>query len=165
MAAVPSRRSSGGSAHARRELAPSGPPAAGRPDLSVVPGVRAGRPSSPPAMRKYRSKFAASFRSNPARVTAGLLVVFAVVFGLVLLNIYVAQTSFHLSDLQRRAADLQTEQRRLRYEVAKAESPEKIVEMGVSLGLVPPATQEFLEGPSILVADEAPIAGEEPSSR
>jgi cell division protein FtsL len=96
------------------------------------------------------------FRSNPVRVTAGLLVVSAVVFGLVLLNIHVAQTSFQLSDLERRATELQTEQRRLRYEVAKAESPERIVEMGNALGLVAPASQEYLEGPSILVAGRAP---------
>jgi cell division protein FtsL len=88
-------------------------------------------------------------------VTAGLLIVSAVVFGLVLLNIYVAQASFELADLERRATELQTEQRRLRYEVAKAESPERIVEMGTALGLVAPTSQEYLEGPSILVAGES----------
>jgi len=95
------------------------------------------------------------FRSNPVKVTIGLLVVSGVVFGLVLLNIHVAQNSFHLSDLQRQAAQLQNEQRRLRYEVAKAESPEKIVEMGATLGLVAPASQEYIHAP-VLVAEGRP---------
>ena len=86
----------------------------------------------------------------------------AVVFGLVLLNISVAQTSFYLSDLQREAAELQSEQRRLRYELAKAEAPGKIVEMASSLGLVPPASQEYLEGRSILVGDRQPAGGGDP---
>jgi hypothetical protein len=121
--------------------------------LTVVPRVRKSG-----ARRSHRtgSRFAEMFRSNPVRVTAGLLIVSAVVFGLVLLNIYVAQASFQLSDLERKAAELQTEQRRLRYEVAKAESPERSAEMGTALGLVAPASQEYLEGPSLLVAEEAP---------
>lgn len=169
MAALPSPRDSGGTPHARREHAfpPTGPRTAvpGRPGLSVVPGaVPAPRPRpSGSAAAGYRSRFKASFKSNPARVTAALLVVFAVVFGLVLLNIYVAQNSFHLSDLQRRAAALQTEQRRLRYEVARAESPENVVEMGASLGLVAPGNQKFLEGPSVLVSERTPIEGKESS--
>jgi cell division protein FtsL len=123
--------------------------------LTVVPRVR--KPAGKRTRSHHkRSRFAVMFRSNPVRVTAGLLIVSAVVFGLVLLNIYVAQASFELSDLERRAAELQTEQRRLRYEVAKAESPERIVEMGTALGLVAPTSQEYLEGPSILVAGEAP---------
>lgn len=84
----------------------------------------------------------------------------AVVFGLVLLNIHVAQTSFRLADLQKQAVELQAEQRRLRYEVAKAESPEKIVEMSAALGLVPPAAQQYLEGPSTLVAGHIPSAAD-----
>lgn len=79
----------------------------------------------------------------------------AVVFGLVLLNIHVAQTSFRLSDLQQRAAELQAEQRRLRYEVARAESPEKVVEMSASLGLVAPPSQQYIEGPPAPVGEEA----------
>ena len=123
--------------------------------LTVVPRVR--KPAGSRARSRRRgSRFAEMFRSNPVRVTAGLLIVSAVVFGLVLLNIYVAQASFQLSDLERKAAELQTEQRRLRYEVARAESPERIVEMGNALGLVAPVSQEYLEEPSILVADEAP---------
>lgn len=136
MSAVPQRPGSS-------PVVPSKP----APGLTVLPRVRKGRS----AKRARRvSKLGAMFRSNPVRVTIGLLVVAGVVFGLVLLNIHVAQTSFHLSDLQRQAAELQTEQRRLRYEVAKAESPEKIVEMGATLGLVAPAEQEYIDGPVLM---------------
>lgn len=122
--------------------------------LTVVPRVRKSA-GGPARSRRSGSRFAEMFRSNPVRVTAGLLLVAAVVFGLVLLNIYVAQASFQLSDLERKAAELQTEQRRLRYEVARAESPERIVEMGNALGLVAPLSQVYLEESSILVT-EAP---------
>jgi cell division protein FtsL len=142
MSAVPQRPGSS-------PVGPSQPAPAG---LTVVPRVRRGR--SARQARKV-SKLGLMFRSNPVRVSIGLLVVAGVVFGLVLLNIHVAQTSFHLSDLQRQAAELQTEQRRLRYEVAKAESPEKIVEMGATLGLVAPAAQEYIDGP-VLVAGGRP---------
>jgi cell division protein FtsL len=148
MSAVPSSRQGAGAAEPSKLRKPGA-------GLTVVPRIRRGR------AREVRrsSKFAVMFRSNPVRVTVSLLVVSGVVFGLVLLNIYVAQTSFHLSDLQRRAAELQTEQRRLRYEVARAESPEKIVEMGAALGLVAPSSQEYLDGPSLLVAEET-VAGD-----
>lgn len=141
MSAVPQRPGS-------NPVAPSQPAPAG---LTVLPSVRRSRS----AKRARRVSKVGVIRSNPVRVTIGLLVVAGVVFGLVLLNIHVAQTSFHLSDLQRQAAELQTEQRRLRYEVAKAESPEKIVEMGATLGLVAPAAQEYIDGPA-LMADGRP---------
>ncbi|HVL50276.1 MAG TPA: hypothetical protein VM754_02085, partial [Actinomycetota bacterium] len=135
-----------------------------RPGLSEVPKPAAGGRRS--AARKPHSRrwfgLKELFCSSPMRCTGGLLLVSAVVFGLVLLNISVAQTSFYLSDLQREAAELQSEQRRLRYELAKAEAPGKIVEMASSLGLVPPASQEYLEGPSILVGDRQPAGGGDP---
>ena len=151
-------------------------PSKAAPGLTVVPRVRGRR-----AVRRSRkvSKLGAMFRSNPVKVSVGLVVVSGVVFGLVLLNIHVAQNSFHLSDLQRQAAELQAEQRRLRYEVAKAESPERIVEMGATLGLVAPASQEYIEGPSLMAggrptepdvaaqadSHDAPTAGSRPTER
>ncbi len=69
-----------------------------------------------------------------------------VVFGLVLLNIHVAQTSFRLADLQARALEQESAYRRLRFELASAESPEKVAKMARDLGLVPPERQEFIEG-------------------
>lgn len=134
-----------------RRPAPPPPPARTPAGLTVVPGSQGHRPGVQQPARRNQSKFGAKFRSNPVRVSCALLLVSAVVFGLVLLNIHVAQTSFHLSDLQRQADQLETQQRRLRLELARAESPEKIAEMGASLGLVAPAAQERLQGPSVLV--------------
>lgn len=130
----------------------------GRSRLSAVPRPphRGRRSAATNPLSKQWTGFKELFRSSPVRCTAGLLLVSAVVFGLVLLNISVAQTSFHLADLQRRAFELQTEQRRLRYEVARAEAPERIVEMSTSLGLAPPPSQEYLDGPSILVGSHDP---------
>lgn len=153
MSAVPRHRAEPSTAIPERRQ-----PAAPRPGLTVVPGSRHSR-TRPRKKARWSSKFAIMFRSNPARVSIGLLVVSGVVFGLVLLNIHVAQTSFHLSDLQRQAAELQTEQRRLRYEVARAESPERVVEMGTALGLVAPAGQVYLEGIEPTVDDVAAAGG------
>ena len=150
-----------------RMAGPSGAPAPARParsraparqvSLEVVSGGGPGRrPRSDRGSGPFRwNKVAGAFCSSPIRCTAALAAVSAVVFGLVLLNIHVAQTSFRLEDLQRHAVELQVEQRRLRYEVARAESPEKIVEMSTALGLVPPVAQQYLEGPPIPAA-EAP---------
>lgn len=155
MTAAPARHRQGSPAplpaprrHGRQVRGVPGP----RPRLKVVPGSP--DRSTTPGSSKRGSKLGALFRSHPVRCSAALMVVSAVVFGLVLLNIHVAQTSFRLTELQQRASELQTEQRRLRYEVARAESPEKVVEMSNSLGLVPPPSQQYLEGPSILVADQ-----------
>jgi hypothetical protein len=146
---------------------PAPPPANAPAGLTVVPGSRGrgGRAGSEQPASRKQSKFAAMFRSNPVRVSCALLLVSAVVFGLVLLNIHVAQTSFHLSDLQHEADRLETEQRRLRLEVARGESPEKIAEMGASLGLVAPAAQQHLQGPSLLAGSTQPGTEPENSSR
>lgn len=148
-----------------RRPAPSPPPARKPAGLTVVPGSRGRRRGVRQPASRSRSQLGAKFRSNPVRVSCALLLVSAVVFGLVLLNIHVAQTSFHLSDLQRQADRLETEQRRLRLEVARAESPEKIAEMGASLGLVAPAAQERLQGPSVLVGSVEDGTEGENSSR
>lgn len=136
---------------------PSGSPRKPAPaELAAVPNAASVSAGSGTLdfLRRQASKLRSLFYTSPVRCTGAMLLVSAVVFGLVLLNISVAQTSFQLADLQRRASELQGEQRRLRYEVAKAESPERIVEMSTSLGLVVPSSQEYLEGPSILVAGE-----------
>ncbi len=134
---------------------------AGRSGLTAVYHARPKhRSGAKNPVGKQWSRLTDLFRSSPMRCTGGMLLVSAVVFGLVLLNIHVAQTSFHLADLQRRASELQTEQRRLRYEVAKAEAPDNIVEMSSSLGLVPPQSQEYLQGPSLLVSDREPAGSE-----
>lgn len=132
---------------------PSGVPAPGsRAELAVVPQLQVPGPAQKSRPRgksaKKGSWLGSAFRSHPVRMTAALMVVSAVFFGLVLLNIQVAQVSFRLADLQRQSVELETEHRRLRFEVARSESPEKIVEMGRSLGLVAPGSEIYIEGPS-----------------
>jgi len=69
------------------------------------------------------------------------------IFGLVLLNIYVAQTSFQFDELQRQVAGQQDAYRQLRYELAVAESPGRLADAVAQLGLVAPDRQERLMGP------------------
>jgi hypothetical protein len=90
----------------------------------------------------------------------GLFVASGVVFGLVLVNIALAQSSFQLADLQKRSAEQQARSRQLRFEVAKAESPERIAQVGAELGLVAPERQQYLQGPAVLVSSHPePEAG------
>jgi cell division protein FtsL len=78
----------------------------------------------------------------------------AVIFGLVLVNIYLAQSSFRLADLQSRIAQEEASYRRFRLEVATRESPEKVAKMASDLGLTPPATQDYIPGPPVVIARE-----------
>lgn len=92
-------------------------------------------------------------------VLTALLVASAVVFGLVLVNIALAQSSFELGDLQKRVGEEQLRGRRLRYEVARAESPERVAAMAAQLGLVSPEREEHLQGPALLVSSESEPRG------
>jgi hypothetical protein len=79
----------------------------------------------------------------------------------VLVNIFLAQSSFRLSDLQGRVAEQEARYRQLRYEVAKAESPERIAHTAGALGLQAPGKQEYIFGPAVIAA--APQTGDEVS--
>ena len=85
-------------------------------------------------------------------VLGSLVTASVVVFGLVLVNITLAQSSFELGDLQKKVADQQERGRRLRYELARAESPERVAEMAAQLGLVSPESEHYLQGPTVLVS-------------
>lgn len=103
-----------------------------------------------PAHARRRSAPRSLPRSIPvkarrSRALPGVLMAGIVVFGLVLVNIYLAQTSFALSDVQSRVAEEQSRHRQLRSEVATAESPETISQMAVELGLVVPAEPQQLD--------------------
>lgn len=99
--------------------------------------VRPTRPAGPvPAARP---------RKSVSRVMTSLVLGCSVVFGLVLLNIYLAQTSFNLSDVQARVAEEQSRQRALRSEVAGLQSPERVARMAEELGLVVPAQSVQLD--------------------
>ena len=149
-----------------RPLAPpgrGGPSRSPRPHLRLVtPAAGGGQPRSPsraqlaaPAVTRERStaapaltgqaRRAAVRRPKPAFVPAVALCG-CVVFGLVLLNIYVAQGSFRLADVQNRVAEQDSAYRRLRFEVASAESPERIARMASELGLVAPERQQYIRG-------------------
>lgn len=75
----------------------------------------------------------------------GVLLAGVVVFGLVLLNIYLAQVSFTLSEVQSGVAEQRSLQRRLRSEVAAAESPDRLSQLAAELGLVVPAQPRQLD--------------------
>lgn len=86
----------------------------------------------------------------PFAATAFLLVA-ALVFALVLLNIVVAQGSFRLGDLEARVAAEQAKYLDLRYEVARGEAPVAVAEAARRLGLVPPGEQRYVLGsPAVL---------------
>lgn len=77
----------------------------------------------------------------------------AFVFGLVLLNVFLAQSSFRLADLQAETANQEALYRKMRFEVAKAESPSRVAEAATSMGLVVPDKQEYLIGrPEVRIA-------------
>lgn len=69
------------------------------------------------------------------------------IFGLVLLNIYVAQTSFRLSSIQKEVTAEQNRYRQMRYQVSLAESPVRLADVSRRLGLVIPEHEETLPGP------------------
>lgn len=119
-----------------------------RPELSVVGGLRERTHPVPGAEGRARRRANRKkvTHSRPLRVTTAAVLIACVVFGLVLLHIHVAQTSFQISDLQRHVAQMHSDNQRLRYEVARAESPEQIVEMSRVLGLVPPSDHLRLQG-------------------
>lgn len=98
-----------------------------------TPGYPEGGP-----LRVVRGVGSPGRRSYPGAGLLGTFLAATVVFGLVLVNIFLAQASFGLADLQAKVAVAESQQRSLRSEVAQAESPERIAELADRLGLVPP---------------------------
>jgi len=122
-----------------------------RPRLRVIPG---GAGASAPAGQTLPARRVASKplsirigRPTIAFAAAVVATIATFVFGLVLLNIYLAQSSFTLADVQSRAQQEEAKYRRMRFEVARAESPERVAEAAAQLGLVPPAEQQYLTEP------------------
>lgn len=105
-----------------------------RPRLRVIPG---GRGTGTSKKRKLKAG-AAPF--------VAVISIATCVFGLVLLNIYLAQSSFRLADLQSKVVTAEAEHRNMRLKVAVNESPEKVAAAAGALGLVAPEQQEYIEG-------------------
>ena len=133
-------------------------------DLRAVP-ARSARPrqaTAAPAQPKRagpQARAAPQTARQPRRgsalvVMGSFVVASVVVFGLVLVNIALAQRSFELVDIQSKVAEEQERGRRLRYELARAESPERVAEMAAQLGLVSPESEHYLQGPAVLVSSE-----------
>jgi len=116
-----------------------------RPNLRVIPGgasQKAPRTVGPRAQAAVRAGRFPSFRF----VAVSSLIVAAFVFGLVLLNVLVAQASFKLADLETQVRTEEDRYRRMRYEVAFKESPARVAEAAAQIGLVPPESQEYILG-------------------
>jgi cell division protein FtsL len=133
-------------------------------DLRAVPARSArprqaaaapGKPKGAGPQARAAPRAARQPRRRSGLVVLGSLVVASVVvFGLVLVNIALAQRSFELGDLQNKVAEEQERGRRLRYELARAESPERVAEMAAQLGLVSPESEHYLQGPAVLVSSQ-----------
>jgi cell division protein FtsL len=125
----------------------TGGPSRRAADLRAVPAVSVGAEQGKVLAGRPR-------RRSVLIVLASLLMASVVVFGLVLVNIALAQSSFELGDLQKKVAQEGERSRRLRYEVARAESPERVASTAAELGLVSPESEHHLQGPAVLVSSE-----------
>lgn len=115
-----------------------------------VPHVLDPAPESPkhaaprPALRLVAPP---SGRPGTAFVVLSALAVGALLLGLVVLNVLVAQESFRLGDLNLSVQHEEARSQQLRFAVATAGSPEAVAEAARRLGLVPPDRQELLVRP------------------
>lgn len=80
-------------------------------------------------------------------VATASAVLMAFIFGLVMLHILSAQASFRLEGLHERVEREEARYRKMRYEVASAESPARIADAARGLGMVPPAQRRYIVGP------------------
>lgn len=118
----------------------------GNPRLKVIAG---GRQEVQDTSRSRASRSAKSVAPAPGLkfVAAATAVVAACVFGVVLLQVMLAQTSFELHKIHTKLVSEETKYRHMRFEVANAEAPEKIHQAAVRIGLVVPAEQRYVFGP------------------
>lgn len=111
-----------------------------RRHLRLIPGGKTA------ASSKAGKAVRASSRSRLVFGITAAVTLAALVFGLVLLNIYLAQSSFRLAELEQQVAQQQALYRKMRLQAATAESPEKIAAAASGLGLVAPQEQGYLVG-------------------
>ena len=133
------------------------------------PGSRTASPSPasgarPPLRLVGEAELAVRGRRRRARVMTlvTLALVVAGLFGLVASHVVLTQGQFRLQHLQARADESQARYERLRLQVARLESPERIVAAAQErLGMVPPAGVRYLSptGAVSTVARAAPASG------
>ena len=119
-----------------------------RRHLRVIPGGK--------GARNARTKTKKGQGTSLAFLIAVAVTIGALVFGLVLLNVYLAQSSFKLADLEQRVAKQEELYRMKRLQVATAESPDKIASAAASIGLVAPEQQEYIVGREQVKVAQAP---------
>ena len=112
-----------------RPTSPAGRPVT-RPPLTVLPrGYRS------PRSRRRRRRFVAAL---------GFVAAVAGVFALVLVHVQLTTNQLRLVHLQQEAESQQLRHTKLRLEVAKLESPARVVATAQQLGMVSPTTITYL---------------------
>ena len=124
-------------------------------------------PEARPKLRVVRpGEVSAARRRRRARLRAATVVLLVVtgMFLLVASHVLLTQGQFRLQTLQRQADDQQARYERLRLEVARLESPERIVAVAQQrLGMVPPPGVKYLS-PTGAATRSAPAAGRQLAS-
>jgi cell division protein FtsL len=112
------------------------------------------------ALRVGKVRLSKRFKAFPARrgfalAAVASLILSLFVFGLLLLHILLAQSSFQLETVRKRVAFEEERNRRMRFEVAGVTSPARVAEAARSLGLVVPKQYHYLVAPADGADDES----------
>ena len=101
-----------------------------RPDLRVVDPV-----DEPSARRSFGGLVG----------TVAVVLLFVCIFGVVVFQVLLVQTQSHLDDLDGALTTEQARAKDLDLQTANLESPERIVDAALGLGMIPPGDTEYLE--------------------
>ncbi|MGH2772683.1 MAG: hypothetical protein ACRDIU_06060 [Actinomycetota bacterium] len=118
-------------------------PARPRPVRRPAPAASPARRAVPATKQAART----SVRYRPQGLAFAAAILFAVggfIFGLVTLNIYIAQSSFRIGELEKNMEQQMAQARQMRVRIAEAESPVRLAEAAAKLGLVRPDQREYL---------------------
>jgi cell division protein FtsL len=98
-------------------------------------------------------------RTGPT-VVVGAVLAFAIAFAVVVFQAQLVQGQRHLDDLGSRIDQAADDYRRLRWDVAELESPERVVAAAGALGMVTPPGVTYLTPSGTVVVDgaEDPVA-------
>ncbi len=171
----PARRREAGEAVGMTAVLDAAPSGTGRPRGAAPPRRRPGRrcrawrrpPPARPAPRTPRPSRPPLRVVEPRRrlrtgptVVVGAVLAFAIAFAVVVFQAQLVQGQRHLDDLGSRIDQAADDYRRLRWDVAELESPERIVDAAGALGMVPPPGVTYLTPSGTVVVDgaEDPVA-------